>query len=173
MKPERDKKFSLYPVTPNSVLVHGTCIKMPGGKGAVLLLGPSGSGKSDLALRLIMRGCKLVADDQVIIKRKKEKVVAGAPESIRGLLEVRGLGITEVPYSKAVRVELVVRLASPEDVVRLPKKSRHVLLDVKIPEVTLNPFEVSAVDKVFMAYQIVREAILMDSGFYKKSAGKR
>ena len=84
-------------------LFHGTCIAL--GRTAALLRGPSGSGKSDLALRFLFLARRgpaaleapiLVADDQVYLTRKSGRLLARAPESIRGRIEVRGVGIVDV-----------------------------------------------------------------------------
>jgi serine kinase of HPr protein (carbohydrate metabolism regulator) len=91
--------------------IHASCIAL-GGRG-VLLLGPSGSGKSDLALRLIDEGAKLVADDRTILFVKDGVLQAKAPASIRGMLEIRGLGIVALPVRsrvKSVKIALAVRL---------------------------------------------------------------
>ena len=77
------------------MLVHGTCIEIDGL--GVLLRAPSGGGKSDLALRLIDDGAHLVADDQVQLTARAGRLVATAPLRISGRMEVRGLGIVEVP----------------------------------------------------------------------------
>ena len=71
--------------------VHGTSVASDGR--AVLLTGRSGAGKSDLALRLLDRGFKLVSDDQTILGKTKAVLVATAPATIAGRMEVRGLGL--------------------------------------------------------------------------------
>ena len=72
------------------MMVHATCVAI--GDRAVLLCGPSGSGKSDLALRLIDGGAQLVADDQVVLRAEGGRIVARAPEALAGRMEVRGIG---------------------------------------------------------------------------------
>ena len=72
--------------------IHGSCASRDGA--GVLVLGPAGSGKSDLVLRLLDRGFDLVADDRVEI----EHGMARAPASLAGLIEVRGLGLLRLPY---------------------------------------------------------------------------
>src|ERR1700760_1504181 len=71
--------------------MHGSCVSR--NEDAVLILGPSASGKSDLVLRLLSRGFDLVADDQVDI----DDGIASCPPALAGLLEVRGLGIVRLP----------------------------------------------------------------------------
>ena len=88
--------------------IHASCIAI--GARGVLLLGPSGAGKSDLALRLIDQGARLVADDRVILFVKNGALHAKAPASIRGLLEIRGVGIVALPACDSIKIVLAVRL---------------------------------------------------------------
>lgn len=90
------------------VNIHASCVAI--GARGVLLLGPSGAGKSDLALRLIDQGAKLVADDRTILFTVKGALHARAPASIQGLLEIRGVGIVQLPVRAKVQICLVVRL---------------------------------------------------------------
>jgi len=100
-----------------SANIHASCVAL-GGKG-VLLLGPSGAGKSDLALRLIDGGARLVADDRCELFVRGGKLYARAPDSIAGLMEMRGLGIIAMPHAKFAMVAMAVGLsASPA---RLPE----------------------------------------------------
>jgi HPr kinase/phosphorylase len=97
--------------------VHASCVAIA--SRGVLLLGPSGSGKSELALRLIDDGARLVADDRTLLFVAKGVLHAKAPASIKGLLEIRGVGIIELPVRTNVRIALVVRLG--REVARLPR----------------------------------------------------
>jgi len=74
--------------------LHASTVALDGR--AVLISGPSGSGKSDLALRLLDRGFILVSDDQTIVRKDGGHLVAGAPPTIAGKLEVRGIGIVDM-----------------------------------------------------------------------------
>src|SRR6478672_11358165 len=85
---------------------------------AVLISGPSGSGKSDLALRLIDRGYTLVSDDQTIVRRDGDLLIASAPPTIAGKLEIRGVGIVEMEAASDVPIALYVELTS--EIMRLP-----------------------------------------------------
>jgi serine kinase of HPr protein (carbohydrate metabolism regulator) len=131
--------------------LHATCILMQ--ETGVLLRGPSGSGKSDLALRLIDRGAVLVADDQVLLAREGDRLMAGPPDILAGLLEVRGLGILHFPHRAPAPVGLVVDLVEPDQVERLPEDSTVSLLDRPIPLYRLYSREPSAPVKVDLAMQ--------------------
>ncbi|MGA3401716.1 MAG: HPr kinase/phosphatase C-terminal domain-containing protein [Acetobacteraceae bacterium] len=121
--------------------VHGSCVSRDGD--GVLLIGPSGSGKSDLALRLLGRGFSLVADDRVDI----EDGVAAPPPALAGLLEVRGLGIVRLPYAASARLALVAELGVAAE--RLPAPGRHTGLG--LPLIRLDPAAASAPERVALA----------------------
>ena len=137
--------------------IHGTAVTIDGA--GVLLRGPSGSGKSDLALRLIDGGAALVADDRVVLSRHGDDVMAAVPETIAGKLEVRGLGIVRLPAAAAPPLRLVVDLVRPDDVERLPKATETVLLGVALPVLNLAPFEASAPAKVRLALCLAPQEI--------------
>ena len=122
----------------NLLRLHATCVAI--GSSGILILGESGAGKSDLALRLIDRGAKLVADDQVELTKKGRILKANAPVRIRNLLEIRGVGIFKVKAKKNVRVLLVVQLASQEWIERLPYPEPYGCLGLQIPQLRLCAF---------------------------------
>jgi len=120
----------------------------------MLLRGPSGAGKSDLALRLIETGARLVADDQTELARKGKAVIATCPARIAGLIEARGVGIVKLGRGQLMKrapVALLVDLASPERIERLPQPARERLLGVDLPVLALAPFEASASAKLRLA----------------------
>lgn len=119
----------------------------------VLLRGPSGSGKSDLALRLIDQGAVLVADDQVLLSREEDRIMARPPEILAGLLEVRGLGILKFPYRAPVPVGVAIELAEPGELERMPEAETLSLLDKSIPLYRVIAREASAPIKVRLAMQ--------------------
>ncbi len=131
------------------MVVHGTCVELFGL--GVLLRGPSGSGKSDLALRLIDGGARLIADDQVALAVEAGRVRASAPPRLAGRMEVRGLGIVEVAATTPAPVALVVDLVEAADVPRLPEPSECRLAGIPVRSIALAPFEVSAAAKVRLA----------------------
>lgn len=126
--------------------VHATAVAI--GERGVLVMGPSGSGKSDLALRLIDRGAKLIADDQVMLDVHDGMLQASAPMTIYGRIEVRGLGIIEVEAVTAP-VSLIIDLsAEPE---RMPEPRWMRLEEIEVPVIALSPFDASAPIKVELA----------------------
>ena len=129
--------------------VHATTIDLNGD--GVMLRGPSASGKSDLGLRLIDAGGRLVADDRTELTLSGGAVRASAPKQTAGRMEVRGIGIMEVPTVPETRLALVVDLVGAEDVERLPEPETADVLGVALPLVRLAPFEASAPAKVRMA----------------------
>ncbi len=134
--------------------VHGTCVAIGGG--GVLLRGRPAAGKSDLALRLIDAGGRLVADDQVDLRRTARGILASAPKAIAGLLEVRGVGILDVPSVARARIVLAVDLLARGRVERLPALRHLRLLGVSVPRLALSPFESSAAAKVRLAARAAR-----------------
>jgi len=128
------------------IQVHGSCVEIDGR--GVLLRGPSGRGKSDLALRLIDRGARLVADDRVDINEQAGVLTASAPAPIAGRLEIRGVGIISVAAVAAAPLELVVELVELEDVERLPEPRFSSFLGINIPLIRLVASEASAAAKV-------------------------
>jgi serine kinase of HPr protein (carbohydrate metabolism regulator) len=117
---------------------------------AVLITGLSGSGKSDLALQLIDRGFTLVSDDQTVVQKRGARLHASAPATIRGKLEIRGLGIVSMPVVEDVPVALVVELAS--DIERFPSDTRERnICGLAVPLISVDARTASAPSKVSLA----------------------
>jgi serine kinase of HPr protein (carbohydrate metabolism regulator) len=116
-----------------------------GGRG-VLISGASGSGKSDLAMRLIDRGAQLVADDYVSLRAEGGRIIAAAPAAIAGRIELRGVGLLTLPYLPQAPVALIIDLdLDPE---RLPDPVMRDYCGIALPAIGLNALEPSAAIKV-------------------------
>ena len=132
----------------SSRTVHASTVATDGR--AVLISGPSGSGKSDLTLRLLDRGFTLVSDDQTIVRREGDRLIASAPPTIKGKLEIRGIGIVEMDTVDDVPVGLFVELTS--EIMRLPDDRRErPVLGVNLPLVSVDALTASAASKVALA----------------------
>lgn len=133
--------------------LHASCVAMPpeGRRPArgLLILGPSGVGKSSLALRLIGLGARLVADDRTELRRRGAALVASAPGAIRGLIEARGLGLIRAPALAEAVVALAVDLGRHEPA-RLPPERRGGWLGVEVP--VLHAVETSCFPEAIMLY---------------------
>lgn len=129
--------------------MHASCVALNGA--GILFRGPSGSGKSDMCLRLIDGGAVLVADDQVLLTQTGTRLIATCPPSTCGLLEVRGIGIVRVPHVTTATVLLIVDLQSAGQVERLPHPRHCHLQGVEVPLISLAAFEESATAKVRLA----------------------
>ncbi len=132
----------------SSETVHATCVAVDAR--AVLISGPSGAGKSDLALRLIDRGFTLVSDDQTLVRKSGERLLAAAPAAIAGKLEIRGIGIVDMETVSDVPICLVVDLTS--DIRRMPDDSRErSVLGTSLPLISVDATTASAAAKVALA----------------------
>ena len=154
--------------------IHASCVLLKGAGKAfgvsslgVLIIGKSGSGKSDLCLRLIAAGGKLVADDRTELFVKAGKLHARAPKTIAGLIEIRAVGIMELPFAASARIGLVVDLdGKPE---RLPVHKRFTppkalgLPGIEAPlAININAFEASAPAKIAAAMAAFSQGLFRD-----------
>jgi HPr kinase/phosphorylase len=137
--------------------MHGSCVSRDGD--AILVVGPPGSGKSDLVLRLLSRGFELVADDQVDITDD----IASCPAELAGLLEARGLGIVRLPYRTRARLVLVVELDTRIE--RMPVPMRH--SGLQLPLVRVDPTAASAPEKVALALDCVMGRVSQVAGAFQ------
>lgn len=130
------------------IRLHGTVVSLAGR--GVLLKGPSGSGKSDLALRLVGRGAGLVADDQVEVFLEGGALFARAPEALAGLIEVRGIGIRRMAHVPRASLVAVVDLDPAAPRARLPEAEVAEIAGAALPVYRLGAFEASAPEKVLL-----------------------
>ena len=130
--------------------IHATCIDYK--NYGILIMGASGSGKSDLGLRLIMdKGAELVADDYVTIKEYNGKIIAECPKNIEGIMEVRGLGLCNFIPKAQTTITLVIDLCSQDKIDRMPEDEYYDLCGVKLPKIKIYPHEASSTNKVILA----------------------
>ena len=147
-------------MTVNTDQVHATCVvqQLEHAKAfGLMFLGPSGSGKSDLALRLIDDGWRLVSDDQVLLARSGDEVIARSPAVTYGILEVRNLGIVRLDPVDSAPVRLVVDLDPAFEVPRLPENLSRRICGMSIPMIRLKGFEASAAAKIKLAAKLMSE----------------
>lgn len=138
----------------SSETLHVTAVAIDGR--AVLIEGISGAGKSDLALRLIDRGAVLVSDDYTILIRDGSVLRAQPPATIAGRIEVRGIGIVELPHLSGVPVAMLVSLETAVD--RLPDEGQsRVIAGIAVPRTSLKGHEASAPIKVELALRRLAE----------------
>lgn len=132
-------------------MIHATLVRM--GKKGVLLIGKSGSGKSDLALRLIEnKKAQLAADDVVEVFEQEKKLMGRAPKNLQGLLEVRNVGIVNYPFTEQTSVDMVVELKETlAEIPRMPTRQKELILGLEINKIDLYAKENSAPDKVVAA----------------------
>jgi HPr kinase/phosphorylase len=129
--------------------IHGTAIVLDGY--GILFCGLSGAGKPDLALRLLDRGARMIADDRCDLRCWAGRLFVSAPATIAGRLEVRGLGIVEVSAVEVAALDLVVDLIPRADVPRLPEPVVRTYLGISLPLLRLAPFDASAPAKLALA----------------------
>ncbi len=144
--------------------IHASCVAI--GNHGILLLGPSGCGKSDLALRLIDGGARLVSDDLTLLFVAKGALRAKAPASIKGLLEVRGLGIIQLPVRTNVKIALAVKLG--REGARLPAPAIYhpptgLRPAAKVPQIALNARFASTPAKVRAALAAFSKGLFRDT----------
>ena len=133
---------------PQIVNIHASCVAA--GSRGIVILGNSGQGKSDLALRLIDRGARLVADDRCDIWVDRDRLWCRPPETLAGKIEVRGIGIVEQPWTGPVPLALAVRLTDRYE--RMPPEGQaEMVAGHALPAVFLSAFESSAPIKILLA----------------------
>lgn len=135
------------------MILHAGLIarRMGGAWRGALIEGPSGSGKSDLALRALDCGFRLVADDRVLVWMSEGRLYGRAPDTLRGLIEVRGLDVLAVEALPYCEIGLVAQLGVPD---RIPDPATSTILEISVPLLAVDPFEISAPAKLSRAMQV-------------------
>ena len=136
--------------------IHSTSVVID--DNGVLILGDSGSGKSDLALRLIDNGATLISDDISICRKNSNNIYLYCPPEVQGLREVREVGIITVPFVERIKLRLVVNLKSNNNE-RFPKDNSFRILGIKIPIINIEGKNSSAVAKIKVKLNEIRETI--------------
>lgn len=139
----------------NAFLLHGSAVRLR--EKGILLIGRSGRGKSDLALQMIDRGALLIADDQVLISRNGDRLMADAPPQLSGLIEVRGVGIVRLPHAGGV-LDLVVDLDIDDEETRLPDAMMATWHGLNLPKIRINAKSPAAIAKINVALHAERVA---------------
>ena len=135
-------------------LIHGTSVAYKGC--GFLIRGKPGSGKSDLALRIIMDGGKLIADDQTMLHVETGKLIATCPDPIKSKLEVRGIGIIDLKskHCDSHQVDVIIDLKAGDEIERLPEPGFAVIQGMKIPKYDLDATTASSLDKIKLLAEI-------------------
>ena len=131
-------------------LLHASCVSADGR--GILILGPAGSGKSSLALKLMGLGANLVSDDRTFVMRKSDRLIATCPDKIRGQIEARGVGILKVAPLDCTELSLVVDLSLQIDE-RLPKNGTYKMSGIMLRCIGRSRLDAFAEAVYFLAKQ--------------------
>ena len=144
---------------PRTVILHAACLDIEGR--GVLIQGRPGAGKSDLALRLIdqpgtgilgqaLKPARLVADDQVVIRRLADRLLASPPDRLKGLIEIRGIGILKIPFCPETTLRLIVAMGQADEVQRMPEPHDLMgeILGTRLPRIVVDAKAPSAAARV-------------------------
>lgn len=138
--------------------IHASCVAIA--EKGILIVGESGSGKSDIALQLIDAGAELVSDDQTALSVKDGRLIASAPASIAGLIEVRNIGLLRLPFRSTAYVSLYVELVPESKILaRMPEDDSILLLDHAVRRLRLHCYAASTPAKIraALAYSLVTD----------------
>lgn len=147
--------------------LHATAVAINGE--GVLLLGPSGAGKTDLALRLIHAGAVLVADDRVQLTANSGRLHASAPANLKGVIELRGIGLMRMDAVDSAPLILAVTCDSqmPE---RLPPPRDFEQHGIRLPHITIDPFHASAPARLMLYLDALRKGAVLPCDWFATTA---
>ena len=120
----------------NSKIIHASSVDI-NGKG-IVILGKSGAGKSNLAIKLISMGAKLISDDQTHFKLIENKIIISKPETTPNFIEARGIGLIEAPFVVSAKLFCFVKITNLE-LKRLPNAKKKYCFGKKIKMIEFNP----------------------------------
>ena len=155
-------------------ILHATTVAVfrNGGWAGVLLRGESGRGKSDLALRLLATGWRLVADDRTVVWSSERRLWGRAPRTLSGLIEARTLGVASVPSLELAPIVLAVSLVDRDETLeRTPEQGFTDILETRLPEIRIFAMQASAAAKVAVALSVLESR--SPTGVSSLSAGPR
>jgi HPr kinase/phosphorylase len=135
------------------VLIHATSISI--NQKGVLLRGPSGVGKSDLAFRLISMGASLIADDYTEVSFKNDDLILSSPSNIQGLIELRGIGIVNIPFKNKIVLKLIIDLVDKKNILRIPDLKSIKFENKEVPYYQLSAFECSTPEKIQFLLKLI------------------
>lgn len=130
--------------------IHASCVEKEGR--GILLRGHSGASKSSFALTLINRGFTLVADDQVRVSTQDNKLIAEPAEALRGLLEVRGIGLLRMNYSPSCELQVLIDLVPGYRADRMPAVETQTLHGLALRSFQINPMDPRGIEKVLVLF---------------------
>lgn len=116
--------------SPDQTILHASAVAVEGQ--GILILGESGSGKSGLALTLMAQGATLVSDDRVVMTRQGGDIRMTSPDTIRGQIEARGVGILTATHCEDIPLSVAVIMDEMETD-RLPPRRSKNFLGISIP----------------------------------------
>lgn len=148
-----------------STILHASAVKLPAG--GVLLLGPSGSGKSSLAMQLIDHyGGQLIADDRVCLSENGASLEAAPPDNLAGLLELRGLGIVTMAYQTA-DINMAVELVARADVPRMAAADFFTHAKINVPLMRLHGHDAASAATIARALSRLPQDGFSRDGVYR------
>jgi serine kinase of HPr protein (carbohydrate metabolism regulator) len=120
---------------------------------ALIIEGPPGSGKSSLTLALIDRGAQFIGDDGITLVREGSAIIAAPPPNIAGLLEIRGIGLVDLPVSLPAPVALILALGVRAE--RLPDNvAARDVLGVPVPVLPFEPGPIAPAVRAEWAFKV-------------------